>query len=246
MANGVRTPRSRGAISGLFLVLLGAWGGIAPFAGPEFGFGYGPAGAWTQTTGRLYLSAVPGAVVVLTGFVVLITRSRWFGGLCAFVAALGGAWFIAGAPLVLLLPASLRPAGLSAGTPIAATAARAALTGIGDYTGVGAAIVFFAALALGRLSITAFRDAQESEVIGYPGQDATSVTGAAAATAQIPAAPGPYVPGLSGYQSSYPSQYPDDPQTRTAQTYPPDDRFPAAADPYQQTQPYPPGQGQQA
>ena len=245
MVNGVRTPRSRGAASGLFLVLLGAWGGIAPFAGPAFGFGYGPAGAWTQTTGRLYLSAVPGAVVVLTGFVVLVTRSRWLGGLCAFVAALGGAWFIAGASLVTLLPAGLRPAGLTAGTPIAASAARAALTGIGVYSGVGAAVVFFAALALGRLSIAAFRDAQAAGAADYPGQDLTSVTGGPA-TAQVPAASGPYVPGLSGYPSSYPSQYPDDPQARTAHAHPRDDRFAAPADPFQQTQPYPPGQGQQS
>jgi len=34
MAEGVRTPRSRGGLSGLALILLGAWGGIAPYAGP--------------------------------------------------------------------------------------------------------------------------------------------------------------------------------------------------------------------
>ena len=38
MAEGVRTPRSRGGLSGLALILLGAWGGIAPYAGPSLGF----------------------------------------------------------------------------------------------------------------------------------------------------------------------------------------------------------------
>ena len=39
MADGVRTPRSRGSLCGLALLLLGGWGGVAPFAGPSFGFG---------------------------------------------------------------------------------------------------------------------------------------------------------------------------------------------------------------
>src|SRR6185437_15073352 len=106
MAEGVRTPRSRGGLSGLALILLGAWGGIAPYAGPSLGFGYTPNIAWSNTSGRLYLSAIPGAVALVAGLIVMVTRSRWFGGFCAFIAALAGAWFIAGAALVTFLPAS--------------------------------------------------------------------------------------------------------------------------------------------
>jgi hypothetical protein len=35
--NGIlRVPRSRGVLSGLLLVLLGAWGALVPFVGPDF------------------------------------------------------------------------------------------------------------------------------------------------------------------------------------------------------------------
>ena len=35
----VGIPRSRGAICGVLLILLGLWGGLAPFVGPYFHFG---------------------------------------------------------------------------------------------------------------------------------------------------------------------------------------------------------------
>src|SRR5262249_3592540 len=64
MADGVQTSRSRGSMCGLALILLGAWGGVAPFAGPSVGFGFTPDRAWESTSGRLFLSAIPGAVVL--------------------------------------------------------------------------------------------------------------------------------------------------------------------------------------
>ena len=39
---GLRMPRSRGAVSGLLLVILGAWGALIPFVGPHFNFAYTP------------------------------------------------------------------------------------------------------------------------------------------------------------------------------------------------------------
>src|SRR5215467_3188086 len=163
MAGGVRVPRTRGAVNGLALILLGAWGGIAPFAGPAFGFGFTPDHAWEYTTGRLFLSLVPGAVALLAGLVVLGTRNRWFGMLCALVAALAGAWFIAGAAVLKLLPSSLGVASVSIGTPISGTTRGAVLTGFALYTGLGAAIVFFAALAVGRFTVTSHRDFLRAE-----------------------------------------------------------------------------------
>jgi len=157
MADGVRTPRSRGGLSGLALILLGAWGGIAPYAGPSLNFGYTPDSAWSNTSGRLYLSAIPGGVVLVAGLVVLFTRSRWFGGLCAFIAALAGAWFIAGAALISFLPRN-QAVLISTGTPLGTGAHIAVLTNLAFFTGLGILILFFAAMALGRLSLAAHRD----------------------------------------------------------------------------------------
>jgi hypothetical protein len=232
MGSDVRTPRSRGALSGLMLVLLGAWGGIAPFAGPAFGFGYRPDQAWTYTSGRVFLSAVPGAVVALSGLVVLVTRSRWLGGFCAFVAALGGAWFVAGQALIQLLPASMGATSVRTGAPLAATASRTVLTSLACFTGVGAVIVFFAAVALGRFSVTALRDQLEiEEVAGDPGLAATTGAGFGASGAGMPAAglaTQPYVPGQSGYAPQYPDQYAAHP----GNGYPSQSPFPPAVNPF--------------
>ncbi len=73
------------------------------------------------------------------------------------MAALGGVWLIAGAALVKLLPAS-QAASITVGTPIRTGASAQVLTGLAFFTGVGALIVFFAAVALGRFSITALKD----------------------------------------------------------------------------------------
>jgi hypothetical protein len=157
MAGDVRTSRGRGSVCGLLLVLLGGWAGIAPFAGPALRFGYRPDQAWAYTQGRVYLSAVPGALVVLTGLILTATRSRGLGAFCAVVAALAGGWLIAGATLIRLLPASLW-GSVTTGTVLGAGAHRAILTSLAFFAGPGTLIVFVAALALGRLSLTAYKD----------------------------------------------------------------------------------------
>src|SRR6266567_4582546 len=157
MAGDVQTPRSRGSLCGLILILLGGWGGVAPFIGPSIGYGFTPDVAWHSTPGRLDLSAIPGAIVVVAGLFVLVTRNRGIGGFFAVAAAVGGGWFIAGASLVRLLPPA-QVASITPGAPIETGTSRVVLTGLAFYGGTGALIVFFSALALGRFSIAAYRD----------------------------------------------------------------------------------------
>ena len=89
MAGVTRIPRTRGAVSGVLLILLGAWGGLAPFVGPYFRFAYTPDKAWAYTSGRLWLSVVPGAAALLGGLLVTIASHRAVGCVGAFAAALG-------------------------------------------------------------------------------------------------------------------------------------------------------------
>ncbi|MGO8979125.1 MAG: hypothetical protein ACLP70_13885 [Streptosporangiaceae bacterium] len=51
----LRVPRSRGALSGVLLILLGLWGGLVPFVGPYFHYAYTPDRAWDFTAGRVWL-----------------------------------------------------------------------------------------------------------------------------------------------------------------------------------------------
>jgi hypothetical protein len=165
MAGIMRVPRSRGALSGALLLLLGIWGGLIPFIGPYFRYAYTPDRAWAYSTGRLWLEILPGAAVVLGGLVVLLSRNRAVAASGAWVAALGGAWFVAGGVLSTLWTASAAPA---AGAPAGGTLARA-VEDIGFFSGLGVVIVFFAAVALGRLTVLGRREAAR------PGREADTI-----------------------------------------------------------------------
>jgi hypothetical protein len=159
MAGVLRVPRSRGALSGMLLILLGAWGGLIPFIGPYFHYAYTPATTWTYSSGRMWLEVLPGAVTLVGGLIVLASRSRPLAVAGGWLAALGGGWFAVGG---VLAPLWMRDGTAAAGTPVGGTAVRIAEQ-IGFFAGLSVAIVFMAALAIGRLTVVGVRDAQLAE-----------------------------------------------------------------------------------
>jgi hypothetical protein len=172
MAGTLRVRRSRGALSGSLLVLLGVWGALIPFIGPYFNYAYTPDRAWTATSGRMWLDVLPGVVTLAGGLVVLLSRFRPAVLFGSWIAALAGAWFAVGDLI------AGHWAGLPApGTPVG-SAARSALEQLGFFTGLGVAIVFVAALALGRFTVVGVADAAASSA----GSAAAAKTGAAAGT----------------------------------------------------------------
>lgn len=159
MAGTLHVPRSRGALSGMLLILLGVWGGLIPFVGPYFGYAYTPATAWTYTSGRLWLEILPAAAAVVGGLILLTAAVRpvaLFGGL---LSALAGAWFAVG---TILSPLWAAGGSGTAGLPAGGAMARA-VEQVGFFTGLGVAIVFVAALAIGRLSAVTVRDSLHAE-----------------------------------------------------------------------------------
>ena len=166
MAGVTRIPRSRGGVSGVLLILLGAWGALAPFVGPYFHYAYTPDKAWAYTSGRLYLSIVPGAAALLGGLLVVSTAHRAIGILGALLAAVGGVWFIVGGSVIVLV---VKNGSISPGFPLSGplggltSATRQFLEGLGFFTGTGVLILFLAALALGRFSVVGVRDAALAE-----------------------------------------------------------------------------------
>lgn len=186
MAGMLRVPRSRGALSGVFLVLLGAWGALIPFIGPYFHYAYTPDSAWTYNTGRLWLEVLPGAATWLAGLIVLTAVTRPVAIFGAWLGAMSGAWFVVGVPLSTLWTTGAVPA---AGSPVGSTTLTRAVEQIGFFGGLGAAIIFFAALALGRFTVLGHREvmlaeeyAAEQTRVDAAGQGATREVGAQSAT----------------------------------------------------------------
>jgi hypothetical protein len=150
-----RVPRTRGAASGVLLVLLGVWGALVPFVGPRFGYAYTPDAAWLMTSGRLWLDVVPGAVVALCGLILIASTSRALGLWAGWLAAVAGAWFVLG-PALSRLWGGGQP---QTGAPVATDTLHSIVTEIGFYSGLGVVIVFLAAAALGRFSVVGLREA---------------------------------------------------------------------------------------
>jgi hypothetical protein len=227
MAGTLRVPRSRGGFSGLLLIVLGLWGGLVPFAGPAFHYGYGPAPTWTMTTGRLYLEVLPAIGAVLGGLIVLGSRIRPMATAGACLAAASGAWFAVGRSVIAVWAPNLVP---NPGVPLGGSAARA-VEQVGMFTGLGVAIAFLAALALGRLTVIAAGDAAIAGRHSAPAVTATTATSPAvspadsaagatapAAAAEVPAGrPAvPAVPATAPAAAEVPAGRPAVPATAPA------------------------------
>lgn len=152
MTGTLRIPRSKGALSGALLILLGIWGAVIPFVGPYFHYAYTPDRTWDYTSGRLWLEILPGLAAIVGGVLMLISRFRPLAWLGTWLAALGGAWFAVGGLLArkwTRIP--------SVGTPVGGTG-HMVLEQLGFFIGLGVVIVFVAGAAMGRLSVVAARD----------------------------------------------------------------------------------------
>ena len=173
----MRIARSRGAASGFLLILLGLWGALIPFVGPNFDFAFSPDQAWAWTTARGWLEVLPGVVTVLGGLLLLTSRNRATAMLGSWLSVAAGAWFVVGRAMA-------GPLGLGdAGAPVAATDTKKAWLELTYFYGLGALIVFLGALALGRLSVRSVRDveyaqrplADEHAPAVFPGPQPTAI-----------------------------------------------------------------------
>jgi len=183
MAGTLRVRRSRGALSGSALVLLGIWGALIPFVGPYFHYAYTPDQAWEATSGRMWLDILPGVVTLAGGLVVLLSRFRPAAVFGSWLAALAGAWFVVGDLIATHF------AGLPApGTPVGG-AARSALEQLGFFTALGVVIVFVAALALGRFTVVAVADAAAARVAKADAKAGAVATEPAGARTRVGALP---------------------------------------------------------
>jgi hypothetical protein len=145
-------PRSRGAASGLLVIVLGAWGALVPFLGPAFDFAYdqGQGAAWSAARG--WLEVLPGVVAVVGGLLLVQSQNRATAMLGGWLSVVAGAWFVVGRVVATTLTIG------EIGRPVAETETKAAWLELTYFYGLGAAIVFLGAMALGRLSVRSVRD----------------------------------------------------------------------------------------
>jgi hypothetical protein len=159
MHDRLHMPRSRGAASGLLIVLLGIWGGLVPFVGPAFGYSFTPDLTWHWTWGRFLLEVLPAIATVLGGLVIMSSASRISGSAGAWLAAAGGAWFVTGQWFSMLWNDGV----MQAGAPTATSDLGQVTEWIGFFLGLGVVIVFLASFALGRMSVVGIRDVRAIE-----------------------------------------------------------------------------------
>lgn len=153
----LRVPRTRGALSGFLLILLGAWGALVPLIGPYANFGYTPDRAWAWSSARFWLEILPGAAVVLGGLLLLLAADRITTSIGGWIAAAGGAWFIVGPALAALLHLG------AVGTPLGTSTSQRAAETLALFSGLGAVILFLSAGALGRLAVVGVRDVRAAQ-----------------------------------------------------------------------------------
>jgi hypothetical protein len=165
-------------MTGLLLIVLGAWAALIPFVGPYFDYQIGTTSTWDWSMDRLWLSVLPGAAAALGGLIMLYSTRRSTASLGGFIALLGGLWLVAG-PSVSMLWNHGAPA---TGAAIGDNGTRV-LEWLGFFYGAGGLITLFSAYGLGFLAALPVMDEAVREPVG-----ARAATAAPAATTTQPAA----------------------------------------------------------
>jgi hypothetical protein len=167
-------------------MVLGAWGALVPFFGHSFSYGFTPDNTWTWTAARGWLEVLPGGAAFLGGALLTVAGTRVSAMLGGWLAACAGAWYVVA--LIITPWWSAGNIGVPSGTP-----SHGVWEQLGMFYGLGAVIIFLAALGLGRASVMGVRDvaAAESrrEVIDLTPSSGNAPTTAAEPGASEPARP---------------------------------------------------------
>ncbi len=151
-------PRSRGSVTGLLLILVGAWGALIPFIGPIINWAYNADPAWTWTAAKGWLEVLPGVVTAVGGLLLLGSGNRASATLGSWLAVFAGAWFVVGRTFAPTLGIG------DVGQPVASTDLNRALLAVTYFAGLGALIVFLGGAVLARVAVRHARDVRDFAV----------------------------------------------------------------------------------
>jgi len=152
----LRLARSRGAVPGVILIVLGAWAALSPLVGGYFDFGFAPDDTWNLTPARWWLEVLPGIVVILGGLLLVLGSDRITTSLGGWLGAAGGAWLAVGATVQ---PVTTIPA---LGQPLRTDDVGVMATHLLLTIGLGVVVVFVSAWALGALAVVGVRDVRRA------------------------------------------------------------------------------------
>jgi hypothetical protein len=147
-------PRRRGALTGLLILVLGAWAALVPLIGGYFSFEFSGNSEWSFSTAHVVYSIVPGVVAVIGAFMLMTSANRATATLGAQLALAAGIWLVIGPALSLLWNDGEWATGQPTGSP-----GKQALLWLAYFHGVGAAITALAGTAFGRVTARHARDA---------------------------------------------------------------------------------------
>lgn len=148
----VSIPRSRGAITGAIIMLLGIWAAMIPFIGPYFDYAFSNNQAWFYTWERLVFDILPGAGAFIGGLILLTSANRATASFGGWLALASGIWLIVGITI-----SGLWAALPAIGAPLGGHT-RVALEYLGYFYGTGAIITALSGMAVGRLSVRSYAD----------------------------------------------------------------------------------------
>lgn len=173
-----RIPRTKGAVSGSLIVLLGLWGGLVPFIGPYFDYAMHSDQTWQWFSDRFWLEVLPAAVTVAGGVIMIGGVRRLSTSFGAMLALSAGLWFIVGPNVSMLW----NHGATTIGPPIGAHNLTRTLEWLGFFYALGGLITMFSAYALGFIAALPIVD---ERVVGrtVAADTATGRTAAPAATA---------------------------------------------------------------
>jgi hypothetical protein len=184
-----RIPRTKGAISGVLIILLGLWGGLVPFIGPYFNYAMHSDHTWQWFSDRFWLQVLPAAVAVIGGVIMVGGVRRASTSFGAMLALAAGLWFIVGPTVSMLWNDGV----IVVGPAIGAHNITRTLEWLGFFYALGGLITMFSSYALGvmaALQIVDDRAAGRTAATGAAGAGAGFAAGRATAPRdREPAAP---------------------------------------------------------
>ena len=142
----MRVPRTRGAVSGLVIALLGIWAAVIPFVGPYFDYSIGTDQTWSWEANKLWLSVLPGAAAFIGGLMLMGSGRRSTGHVSSWLPLLAGLWLVCGQAASLLWQD-----GIGYG-PALGSSSRQSIELLGYFFVPGAIITALSAFAMARFT----------------------------------------------------------------------------------------------